>query len=151
MPVRTTNALVEAILVDFREEVPLAPFIEAANHVVNRVVAVAPKGEGFYYDEIGSAEDATALEIIERWLSAHFYAAGPDARTQFEGVGPLMTRFQTRVDLNLSLTHYGQQAMVLDTSGALAAWNRTLEKGGIVGKARLTWLGNDPTTTEDDS
>lgn len=150
MPIRTTDAAVQNILVDFLDDVPLTPFIEAANHIVNRVVAVAPKGEGFYYDEL-VAEDATALELIERWLSAHFYAAGPDARTQFEGVGPLMTRFQTQVDLNLDLTHYGQQAKVLDTSGALAAWNRAMGKDGFTGRARLTWLGNDPTTDEDDA
>lgn len=139
MPVRTTDVLVGGI-VELDADIPVAPFIESANILVNRVCLGAKKADGTpYYDEL-IAQDAVELEMIERWLSAHFYCIR-DPRAQFEGVSSIMTRFQTKVDLNLSVTHYGQQAMALDTSGALSDFNKDLTKGGPKRKVGVWWLG----------
>jgi hypothetical protein len=141
MAVRTDDALVGGI-VELDEDITVTPFITAANLLVNRICVPAKDADGdpYYTDE-------EELTIIETWLAAHFYCVR-DARTQFEGVGPLMTRFQTQVDLNLNVTEYGQQAMLLDTSGKLAEFNRTLEKGPIKRRVGVTWLGTDPEDIE---
>jgi len=138
--VRTTESAVGAI-VELDADVWNDAFAEAANLLVNRVCVPAKdeNGDPYYTDEV-------ELTIIETWLAAHFYCIR-DPRTQFEGVGPLMTRFQTKVSLNLNVTHYGQNAMALDTSGKLAEFNRTLEKGPVKRKIGIHWLGTSPETS----
>jgi hypothetical protein len=60
------------------------------------------------------------LSIIETYIVAHLVAI-TDPRAASEGVGPLSTSFQSRVDLGLYVTHYGQQAILYDTSGTLSS------------------------------
>lgn len=103
----------------------LDPFIETANALVTEVCK--PLG----YDD-------TRLELIERWLSAHFYAIR-DPRRASEGAGTVQETFQHQLDLNLSVTTYGQQAMMLDTLGGLHALS-----AGVV-KPTVFWAG----TTKD--
>jgi hypothetical protein len=121
MPRTTENAVAAIIEVD--EDINLAPFIEVAAALVDEVCA--PAG----YDE-------ARLELIERWLSAHFYAIRDPRRTQ-EVAGPVSESFQSKVDLGLDVTHYGQQAKLLDTKGTLL----------ILGQPRtipqIWWLGKE--------
>ena len=98
-------------------DIILEPFIEAANSLVTEMCT-----RGSLSDE--------RLELIERWLSAHFYTLQSDARlTLSETVGPVTETFFGKVGFNLNLTPYGQQAMLLDTTGALANWNMQVTKG----------------------
>ena len=110
----------------------MTPFIEVASNLVDRVLDVSS----------GDYSDAT-LELIERWLAAHFYAIR-DMRVANEKAGSVGQAFQYKVDLNLANTMYGQQAMMLDTDGKLLALSQ--------GKSRrvgVTWLGTPPTTAEE--
>ena len=137
MAIRTTALAVEGIL----EESPsltLTPFIEAASYLVDKVCATATDDDGTAY------YTATDLELIERWLSAHFYHVAA-TRANREEAGSVAETKRSKVDLGLNLTHYGQHAMLLDVAGGLA----TLDEMGIrLGLATVTWLGT-PDEEED--
>ena len=66
------------------------------------------------------------LREIIRWLSAHFVAV----RDQDEGmvmeqrIGDTAVRYGGRLGEGLKLTRYGQQVLILDTTGTLAAFGR---------------------------
>lgn len=134
MTTRVTNADVEAIIeVDFSAVPDLTPFITAANLLVNKVCLTSD-----YEDDL--------LTEIERWLAAHFYAIR-DPRFASQGAGGASGSYQGQTTMMLSATTYGQQAMMLDTEGNLAALNKQMQNGGkpVVG---MTWLGTDLTTSE---
>lgn len=114
MAIRTTDEAVGGII-EVDEDIPLTPFIETANNLVDRVCL-----ESDY-------SDAT-LELIERWLSAHFYATR-DPRTNREEVKGIVEAFEGSTKIGLSNTRYGQQAMLLDTAGNLKALDEA--KGNI--------------------
>ena len=62
------------------------------------------------------------LKEIERWLAAHLVAINEDrARKSGEGIGRSNVQFGGQYGLGLNHTRYGQQAIILDTSGTLAA------------------------------
>ena len=114
--------------------VDLMPFITSANELVTEVCA-AP---GVY--------SSGRLELIERWLAAHFYHI-LDPQASQETVGAIQATLDTKTDLGLNVTKYGQQAMRLDTGGYLAAMDnamktvtKTLPGGGK--KVGVTWLGS---------
>jgi hypothetical protein len=128
---RTTAAEIKLIIdVDDANIPDLTPFITVANELVTELC-------------VDSGYTATRLNLIETWLAAHFYAIR-DPRTTSEKAGSVSANYQSKVDLNLSLTHYGQQAMLLDTDGNLAALNASVVNGGkrTVG---VTWLGTAAT------
>ena len=130
---RTTYAAVALIVeVDASISSDLAPFIEVANNLVTQVCT-----DSDYLD--------ATLELIERWLSAHFYAVR-DLRRDSEKAGSVSRKFQYKVALNLQVTVYGQQAMMIDTAGNLAAVNS--EQRRVVS---ATWLGTGDTDGNDDS
>lgn len=86
------------------------------------------------------------LTEIETWLAAHFYSVVDKAtRPQMEsaGQGAAQITYFGRVGLYLTETHWGQQAIALDTEGNLAAWQAAMEKGKSK-RASIGWLGNDP-------
>lgn len=134
MAVRTTaSAVAEIIEVD--TSISLTPFIETANQLVTDVCS-------------DSDYTAAKLELIERWLSAHFYAIR-DARVDTEKAGSVSVKYQYKIDLNLKSTHWGQQAMLLDYEGNLAALNKRMETGQKK-TATVTWAGTDyDTETEE--
>jgi hypothetical protein len=138
LPGRTTSDLVEAII-DTDVDISLDPFIDAANYLVTTVCGVIPLG-GYSYTPAD-------LELIERWLAAHMYAVR-ESRPQRQRAGTLTEEVQSKVDLGLSVTHYGQQAMVLDVNGGLAALNAkskaTLTTLKPTVKAGVKWLGTRP-------
>lgn len=103
---RTTAELVAGII-EVDEDIDITPFIDTANMLVTDVC-----GESEYSD--------AKLELIERWLSAHFYAVR-DPRAIDEAVKGISERTESKVDLGLDFTRYGQQAKILDTEGNLAA------------------------------
>jgi len=129
MAIRTTAAAVALIIkVNATATPDLGPFIEAANSIVTAVCT-------------STALTEAQLELIERWLSAHMYAIRAPRRAM-ERAGDVAQSFQYKVDLGLKVTTYGQQAMLLDTSGALANLDARTTKGGPV-RATVAWLGTD--------
>lgn len=131
MSFRTTEAAVKGII-EVEDTDDLTPFIETANGLVTDVCT-----HSHYADE--------KLERIERWLSAHFYAV-MSSRHRVDEVKTLREEFQSKVDLGLDITHYGQQAMRIDTAGNLAVLNNSVKKKDIVLPAQnrtltVRWLG----------
>jgi len=87
--------------------------------------------------KIGTDLEEATLKEIERWLSAHFIAIR-DMRSSMEKAGSVSQSFQHKVDLNLSNTMYGQQAMMLDTTGKLLAISK-----GKTGSSLVTTINPD--------
>lgn len=83
------------------------------------------------------------LELIERYLSAHFYTLR-DPRPVSEKAGEVSVTYQSKVALRLSTSHYGQTAMLLDTAGGLT----TLNEGKANTNASLLWLGTEASETQ---
>jgi len=127
MAVRTTQVAVEAI-VSNDDSTDLTPFIEAANSMVDACCLTAG-----YTD--------AKLELIERWLSAHFFCILAP-RASEEAAGAVRERFESKVDLGLDVTRYGQQAKRLDTAGGLALQDRLANEGKAAYVATISFLGN---------
>lgn len=79
---------------------------------------------------MGKGYSEAKLELIERWLAAHFFAV-KFPRATAEKAGPVGENFQSKVDLALNVTHYGQQAMLLDSAGGLANYNAEVTSGKV--------------------
>lgn len=124
---RTTSILVGGII-ELDSSITVTPFIEAANALVTEVCPAA-------------SYDATRLELIERWLSAHFYTVR-DMRAESEKAGPVSEKKQSAVDLGFDTSHYGQMAMRLDTKGGLARLNQQAKKGGNM-PISVSFLGTE--------
>lgn len=118
---RTTAELVGGII-EVDVNISLDPFLTTASTLVDDVEL-----------NDSSLTDAR-LELIERWLAAHFYCMR-DPRAVSERAGPVSATYQSKVDLRLNLSHYGQMAIILDTSGYL----RSLSSGRIT--PSVTWVG----------
>jgi len=136
MAVRTTSASVSGII-EVDSAISLTPFIEAANAVVTQCCT-----------GLTTAYTATQLELIERWLSAHFYTVR-EMRVMSEKAGPVSERVQSKVDLGFDTSHYGQMAMRLDWHGGLASLNEQIKKGAIT-SVGITWLGTEEETLDDE-
>lgn len=141
MATRTNEDLVGEVI-EVNAAISVDPFILAASSLVD-VIAQAIADDPDSYPE-SSTEGMTweeRLELIETWLAAHFYAVRDPRRTQ-EGVGSVQEQFQSKVDLGLNVTHYGQQAMLLDTTGTL----RAMATGSVAATARragVYWVGTE--------
>lgn len=126
---RTTDILVSAII-EVDTSIDLTPFMTIANELVTEKCLAS-----------GYSDDR--LELIERWLSAHFYT-NRDPRAVSEKAGPVGAVYQSKVDLNLSTSHYGQTAMLLDTAGNLAELNASITSGRVTRTVSVSWVGTDP-------
>ncbi len=136
MALRTVATAVEAILGDHYdgENSPsLTPFIDTANVVVDEVVTCAATR--------GTAVSSTALELIERWLAAHFYAISDPIAKEKE-TGDAGAIFQGETEMGFDSTTYGQQAQALDPSGCLSSMSRGR-------RASVGWLGRPPSEQTD--
>ncbi len=122
---RTTEALVRA-LGSFPSTLSLDAYIATANILVDDVEATG-----------ATCLTAARLELIERWLSAHFAAVNAPKVTSKSIAGASSSFEGAASGQGLSLTRFGQQAMALDCSGYL----RNLDKP----KPKMTWLGTIPT------
>lgn len=122
---RTTPEQVEGII-DVGAGSDLTPFIESANVLVEEVCV--PLG----YSDV-------QLEVIERWLAAHFYAIF-DGQVTTVRAGSAGASFQYAIDLGLNCTMWGQQALRFDTLGGLAALNNSAQVKRKI-KARIDYLG----------
>lgn len=122
---RTTDTLVKEL---FEEDITasLLPYITAANALVTRVCVTADS-------EYTSAD----LELIERWLAAHFYTIRAN-RTTSESAGGVSESKSLSVEVGLGSSMYGQTAMTLDTEGGLAALNDATKNGA---RRKISFFG----------
>jgi len=123
---RTTSILVAGII-EVDPNISLDPFILPANELVTEICVPA----GY---------SAERLELIERYLSAHFYTL-IDPRATNEKAGPVSAAYQSKVDLMLFTSHYGQMACALDTAGGLAELNKDTTSGIGTRIAKVFWAG----------
>lgn len=132
---RTTPELVQSIL-KTKVDIDLEPMIEYATELVDDQC-------------LNSGYTEPRLEKIERLLAAHFYCIR-DPRTTLEHAGSIRQFFENKVDLGLRLTRYGQQAIIMDTAGNLAALDNTMKEitkdvpGATPQQSfNITWLGTE--------
>lgn len=130
---RTDTDAVTALLEEYNTDIDLDQCIETANMMVTDNCT-----ESDYSD--------AKLELIERYLSAHFYEI-ISARRKFAAAGKVQQSTESKVDLGLDLTRYGQTAKIIDNAGNLAALDnalKTVKKGLAVGiQAKILWLGTE--------
>lgn len=129
---RTTVIAVKNLLLDNYDKVSNPPpdltgFIDSASALVDQVVSSATSR--------GITLTTTLLEIIERWLAAHYYAQA-DPLYMSKSTQGASGSFMGQSALGLDSTRYGQQAKRLDISGSLAAFD-------LNARADLLWLGSD--------
>ena len=120
---RTTPAKVEGVLnrdYDYKNRPSIVPYIDAANDVVTRLVAKAAAN--------GVSISSTTAELIERWLSAHYYTRSDATHTSRSNLG-VSASFARKGD------EYKQTAVELDPSGLLAGI-----LSGLL-KVDMFWLG----------
>lgn len=132
MAIRTDPALVRGVI-KTDEAISIAPFIDTANSLVNWLA-----GE----DTDSDLADST-LELIERYLAAHFYEANRDRKEAQKTTGRASATFQGKTAMILMSTDPGQTACLLDVTGRLAELSIKAEKG-IKPKVGLAWLGMQP-------
>lgn len=130
MAVRTLSADVLALMApgeDYNLSSPpdLTGFILTANKIVSRVATCATAK--------GLTLDSEELELIERWLSAHFYVMSDQNYTS-KSTGGQSASFQGKTDMSIAASKYGQAAMNVDYSGCLTAISKRQFAG-------VTWLG----------
>ncbi len=118
---RTTAENVQLVIDDYDENVALTVFIDTASLVVDDIVAA------------GATYGATKLEMIERWLAAHFYSVR-DRRLVEEKTGD--------ADGVYERTTYWQAAETLDQDGYLGRLKRGLKQIGMY------WLGSEDQSDE---
>lgn len=123
---RTTSTAVSAII-ETDVNIELSPFIEIASSILDDVC-------------LASGYTDAKLELIERWLAAHFYTVR-DPRAEQEKVSVLSTKYQSKVDIGLNSSHYGQTAMRLDTAGNLASLEAATKDGTAGVKTSVFWAG----------
>lgn len=104
MAARITENELKAIC-EVDSTITLTPFIEQATMLVDE--ELAPRG----------TLTALRLKMIELNLAAHFYCVR-DPKTQNESAG-ISQSFEGSASEGLKRTRYGQQALILDTTGRL--------------------------------
>jgi hypothetical protein len=156
---RTTAALVEGII-DVQAGTDLTPFIASGNMLCTALCtypAVAPitiRGNRRVPDPSPVPTPYTdgfigsQMELIERWLSAHFYAVY-DTQLTYTKAGAAAAGFQYKIDYGLKSTKWGQTAIMLDYLGNLAAWDNTSQtrrritlRVESLGDRRCRWFWN---------
>ena len=108
----------------------LTPYIRSASKLVDRVVS-----EGLRRS-LPLALDSEEQEILEQWLSAHFYCQMDPSYTSKSNDGASGS-FMGQGGLQLQSTRYGQTALLLDVTGVLAQLNKRAV-------ARVAWAGKPP-------
>jgi len=138
---RTTKSDIETIIdIDpaiAPDEAAMAGFILAANELVTECCAGASGPSTPYSD--------SRLELIERYLAAHFYTLR-DPRVASEGAGGVTAHYQGTTSVGFKSSHYGQMALRLDTNGGLAKLDTKTTKTPVVG---IHWPGTPADEVQD--
>ena len=101
---RVTSSDVAAIC-ELDATIPVDPFIAVATLLVDEELAIK------------NVLSAARLKEIERYLAAHFYCVR-DPRAQSESAG-VSQSYEGSASDGLKRTRFGQQAIILDTTGRL--------------------------------
>ena len=130
---RTTASAVKGILLkDYpapdEEQPSLTPYIETANVIVTRVATCATARD--------RTLTSTELELVERWLAAHFYVQS-DQTWQSKSTEGASASFHGQTGMHLESSRYGQAAMDIDYSGCLASFSSAQS-------VTFGWLGRPP-------
>jgi hypothetical protein len=129
------GAVAELLGDDYDGTRSLSPFIDTATLLVNRVATCATqKGQTLSTEE---------LEIIERWLAAHFYTMSDKALTQ-KNTADSGGTFHGQTAMHLDASLYGQTAQGFDISGCLTALTKPQLK-----QVGAFWLGKPPSSQID--
>ncbi len=128
-----TDATNVGLICEVDEGDDLTAFILTANELVTEICASVLDADG------NARYSSTRLELIERWLAAHFYKQF-NKEAGFEAAGRVQVSYQYKVALIFQNTMYGQQALALDTAGGLAALSKRTETGSGMAPG-LSWLG----------
>jgi hypothetical protein len=103
-------------------------------------------GEELYNDHCSEAGYTSAKELkIKTLLACHFYTVR-DPRRSGEQVDTIRNDYQSKINYGLSLSHYGQMAMLMDSEGGLANFNNQIfnqvqSAGVVAGGPSVKWLG----------
>lgn len=123
---RTSSSSVQGVLLDdYNGTASLTPFIDTASAIVDRVSTCSTERD--------YSLSATELELIERWLAAHFYVVSdqPYSSKQTERS---RAEFQGQTGMYFEASKYGQTAISLDYSGCLSQISKRQ-------RATAYWLG----------
>lgn len=122
IPPRTTAAQVQKVLVnDYDGTTDLTPYIELASDIVDQVLVIAASRS--------QALSVVTAEIVERWLSAHYYTK-MDPTYASKSTGGASASF---VRGSAEPEPYKDAAINADTSGALNAILKRLVARGFWG------------------
>lgn len=124
---RTTSQAV-LDLIELEDGVSVTQFIDSATMLVTEKC-----------DTVSNSYSVERLEMIERYLAAHF-AAVKYPRTTSESAAGTSESYQTSVGKGFELSPFGQHAMLLDTGGGLAKLNKNTQDG-VRSVASLMWMG----------
>lgn len=124
MALRTKESAVRGVI-ETDSTVEITPFIVTANSIVDWLDTQDTEG----------LLNSNTLELIERYLAAHFYQANRDRNYQSKSTGRASGTFQGVTGKLLESTDPGQTALLLDVTGKLA------ELGKGVLRPSLLWLG----------
>lgn len=127
---RTTEGQVRA-LIEHATTLSMVPFIDTAKVVVDWLATQDTEG----------LLSADTLELIERWLAAHFYETR-DPQYSSKNTGRSGAQFQGQTGYVLMSSKWGQQACFLDFTGRLAKRSKEAETGQRR-KVGAFWLGTD--------
>ena len=128
MPRTTSNSVKNILGANYDGTTPLHPFVITASSLVNKVAGKDLTG-------VLSSDD---LELIERWLAAHFYGHA-DQFYQQRSTGRASGGFQGQTAMVFNSTQYGQTALALDVTGELARIQQQATTGKQ--KAGILWGG----------
>jgi len=107
MSFRATEIEVKEIIDTTLTDEEITPFLKAANQLITDLVSDVGYSSG-------------TLREIERWLAAHFVAVR-DPRVAKEKIGQAQADYHGKSGMALDFSPYGQQVMVLEHKGRIAA------------------------------
>lgn len=127
---RTSAEMVKEVLAagkdyDLDDNPILLPYIDAASSIVDDIVSCVS-------DKELTALTSAKLEIIERWLAAHFYVVSDQTYASKSTQGASAS-FHGKTGMHLESSRYGQTAITLDSSGCLAAIGKQARASGFWG------------------
>jgi hypothetical protein len=131
----TPEAVGEVLGEDWDGLRSLTPFIDTAALLVTRVATCAVQR--------GTPLGVEELEIIERWLSAHFYTMSDKALVS-KNSADAGGAFHGQTAMYLEASLYGQTAVGFDITGCLLSLTKPQTKS--VG---AFWLGKPPSSQID--
>jgi hypothetical protein len=85
----------------------------------DQLYAIITAASLFVDYHLGGRLSEELLTEIERWMSAHFIAAGPDPREKEFRIHDVWANLRGETGRGLEFSQYGQQAVVLDPTGRL--------------------------------